>query len=92
MSDPAVTVLMAMYNAAAHLRAAVASVLAQTFADFELVVVDDGSMDESAAIVESFADLATRSDLQKPDQSRSSCRQNHTSGRNVSACWLLSWH
>ncbi len=57
---PVVTVLMAMYNAAAHLRAAVASVLAQTFSDFELVIVDDGSTDDSATIVESFGDPRIR--------------------------------
>jgi Glycosyl transferase family 2 len=60
VSEPAVSVLMAMYNAAAHLRAAVTSVLAQTFTNFEFVIVDDGSTDDSAAIVEGFDDPRIR--------------------------------
>lgn len=43
--QPRVTVGMAAYNEREHLRAAVESVLGQTFSDFELVVVDDGSVD-----------------------------------------------
>ena len=59
-AGPSVTVLMTMFNAAAHLRAAVASILGQTFGDFEFVIVDDGSTDASAAIVESFGDARIR--------------------------------
>ncbi len=47
---------MAVYNVARFLREAVDSVLAQTFADFELVVIDDGSTDDSAAILATYAD------------------------------------
>ena len=52
--------LMPVYNGERWLARAVESVLAQTFADFELVVVDDGSTDGSAAIVESFAERDPR--------------------------------
>ena len=44
---PAVSVLMAVYNGERHLAAAIDSILAQTFRDFELVIVDDGSTDGS---------------------------------------------
>lgn len=47
-----VTVVMAAYQSVAHIGASVASVLSQTFRDFELVVVDDGSTDETARIVD----------------------------------------
>ena len=47
MSEPRVTVLLATYNGGAYLREAVDSVLAQTFADFELLIVDDASTDGS---------------------------------------------
>lgn len=52
---PAVSVVMTSYNYAAYLGEAVASVLAQTWTDWELLVVDDGSTDDSVAIVEDFA-------------------------------------
>ena len=44
-ATPAVSVVIPAYNAAAHVREAVASVFAQTFQDFELIVVNDGSPD-----------------------------------------------
>ncbi len=55
-SRPTVSVLMACYNAERFVGAALESVFAQTFADFELIVVDDGSSDRSAQIIESSAD------------------------------------
>lgn len=44
------SVIIPLYNKAPYVAKAIGSVLAQTFADYELVVVDDGSRDESAAI------------------------------------------
>ena len=55
-SSPRVTVLMPAYNAGAYLRLAVDSVLSQTFADFELLIMDDGSNDGSLATVEAGRD------------------------------------
>ncbi len=52
---PRVSVVMPVRDAAATLGAAVESVLAQTFEDFEFVVIDDGSRDKSAEIAERFA-------------------------------------
>lgn len=52
---PAVSVLMAVYNCARFVERAVASVLAQTLKDFEFVLVDDGSTDESPAILRRLA-------------------------------------
>lgn len=43
MSKPAVSVILPVYNGENYLRFAVESVLGQTFHDFELIVVDDGS-------------------------------------------------
>lgn len=45
MTDPRVTVLLAVRNGGAHLREAIDSVLAQTMKDFELLLVDDASTD-----------------------------------------------
>ena len=57
---PAISVCMPMYNASAHLRECIDSILCQTFADFELLVVDDGSEDDSVAVVESYQDPRIR--------------------------------
>lgn len=47
---------MNMHNAAPYLRECVDSILAQTFDDFELIIVDDGSIDSSADIIRSYSD------------------------------------
>jgi glycosyltransferase involved in cell wall biosynthesis len=60
MSRPAVSVIIPVYNRATLVRDAVASILAQRFADFELVVVDDGSTDKSAEVVQAFEDPRIR--------------------------------
>ena len=53
---PAVSVVMPVYNRSATVGRALASVLGQSFADFELVLVDDGSTDDLAAALAPFAD------------------------------------
>jgi glycosyltransferase involved in cell wall biosynthesis len=53
---PLVSVTMPAYNNARHIAQAIESVLAQTTGDFELVIVDDGSSDGTAAIVRRFDD------------------------------------
>ena len=52
---PAISVVMPVYNAALYLRQALDSVLAQTFTDFEVVVIDDGSTDDSSAMLDDYA-------------------------------------
>lgn len=54
MGQPQVSVVIPVWNGERHLREAIESVLAQDFRDFELIVVDDGSTDGSAALAESF--------------------------------------
>jgi len=55
-----VTVVMAVYNAARFLREAIASILTQTYRDFEVIVVDDASSDDSLSILHSFGDPRMR--------------------------------
>lgn len=52
---PAVSVITANYNGARHLAAAVRSVLKQTLRDFELIIVDDCSTDDSLKVIEEAA-------------------------------------
>lgn len=55
MSTPPLSVVVPVYNAGRYLESALASVLAQSFHDFELVAVDDGSTDESPHILDFIA-------------------------------------
>jgi glycosyltransferase involved in cell wall biosynthesis len=53
---PEVTVFMAVYNGEKYLKQAIESVLQQTYQDFELMIVDDGSTDSSLSIINAFTD------------------------------------
>lgn len=55
-SEPLVTVVMAVHNGGVFLRGAIESILAQTYRDFRLLIVDDASTDDSRQIVRSYAD------------------------------------
>jgi len=54
-AKPLISVIMPCYNAAPYVRQAIESVLGQSYAEVELVFVDDGSSDESAAIAAGLA-------------------------------------
>lgn len=54
-SPPRITVAMSVHDDAATVGAAIESILAQTFRDFEFLIVDDGSTDGSGAIIDAFA-------------------------------------
>ena len=54
-SLPAISVIVPMYNAEKYIGQCLESLLAQTFADFEVIIVDDLSTDSSCAIVEGYA-------------------------------------
>lgn len=59
-SAPFVSVVISTYNRASFIRESIESVLRQTFADIEVVVVDDGSTDDTRAIVASIEDSRVR--------------------------------
>ena len=54
-SPPAISVILPVYNAEAYVREAVESILAQTFTDFECIIINDGSTDGSGAILRELA-------------------------------------
>jgi glycosyltransferase involved in cell wall biosynthesis len=56
MKNPKVTVIVPIYNGSAYLAETLEALLSQTFTDFELLAIDDGSTDSSADIVCSFKD------------------------------------
>lgn len=54
--NPAISVLIPVYNGQQYLSEAISSILNQTYSDFELIIVDDGSADESEKVIKSFDD------------------------------------
>lgn len=60
MLTPKVTVLMAVYNGARFIEQAIMSVLQQSFTDFEFIIIDDGSIDETPAIIARFSEQDQR--------------------------------
>src|ERR1700690_1943654 len=57
---PCISVVMPVWNGETFLREAIDSILSQTFADFELIIVDDGSTDGTAKILASYPDARLR--------------------------------
>ena len=57
---PKVTVLMPTYNVAPYVREAIESVLRQTYCDFELLIIDDCSTDDTVSVVRNFDDSRIR--------------------------------
>ena len=80
LSKPEITVAMPAYNAADHLLEAIDSVLGQSFEDFELLVVDDGSTDNTLALAQSCADKRVRVERLPANKGRATAR-NMAMGR-----------
>ena len=60
---PKVSIVMAAYNEERDIGRAVESILAQTFIDWELIIVDDGSTDATADVVRRYAEKDSRINL-----------------------------
>ena len=54
MKDPLVTIYIINYNYGKYLQKSIESVLNQTFKNFELIIIDDGSTDSSKSIISKF--------------------------------------
>lgn len=57
-SMPSISVIIPSYNYESYMYEAIKSVLLQSLKDFELIIVDDGSTDDSMAVARSFAGLS----------------------------------
>lgn len=80
-NTPLVSVITPAYNCEATIAETITSVLAQTFSDFELIIVDDGSTDSTAAIVHSFTDERIRY-IHQINSERSIARNNGIENSN----------
>ncbi|MBC7694099.1 MAG: glycosyltransferase family 2 protein [Burkholderiales bacterium] len=56
MNNPLVSIIMTAYNEELYIKEAIESVLAQTYTDFEFIIVNDGSIDQTESIILSFSD------------------------------------
>lgn len=74
MKRPKISVIVPVYNAGKFLAPCIRSVLAQTFTDFELILVDDASTDASLEVCQSFADSRIRILKNKENQGLSLTR------------------
>ena len=70
-----ISIIMPAYNAATHIAEAIDSVIAQTYPQWELWVIDDGSTDDTATIVQAYDDPRVRY-VWQPNQERSAARNN----------------
>lgn len=77
--DAGVTILMGLWNGAAHLEAQLESFAAQTHRDWRLVVSDDGSADDGPAIVDRFAAGRPEGRVRRLDGPRRGVAQNYLS-------------
>src|SRR6185436_3865509 len=60
MSSLKLSIIIPLYNKAPYVRRALDSIAAQSLSDFEVIVIDDGSTDDGAAIVADYADPRCR--------------------------------
>ena len=60
MNNPKISVIVPVYNAEKYLHRCIDSILNQTFPDFELLLIDDGSKDQSGEICDEYAKKDSR--------------------------------
>lgn len=70
MSSPTVSVVMTVYNAKDYLQESITSVLNQTHHNLQFIIVDDGSTDQSAAIIQKFAEQDRRIEFYQLEENR----------------------
>jgi glycosyltransferase involved in cell wall biosynthesis len=74
VTAPTFSVVIPAYNAQGTVASTISSVFGQTFADFELIVVDDGSQDRTPEIVRTFGDDSRMRLIEQPNQGTAGAR------------------
>jgi len=85
--SPWFSIVVSSFNRAGILRRCLESCLSQDFVDFEIVVVDDGSTDDSVSVVRSFTDPKLR--LVQHEHNRGLCAARDTGARSARGQWLI---
>ena len=86
---PKVSVIVPVYNVAAYLPKCVESILNQTESDIEIILVDDGSTDDSGAICDQFAVADSRVKVIRQKNGGLSAARNSGMRRYRTFCCLL---
>jgi glycosyltransferase involved in cell wall biosynthesis len=60
INHPVVSVVLPVYNAQPYLKESIESILNQTFTNFEFIIINDGSTDNSLSIIQTYADIDNR--------------------------------
>ena len=60
LAEPVISVVMSVYNGGAYLASAVESILKQTFEDFEFIIINDGSTDDTLEVIRRYAQIDRR--------------------------------
>lgn len=90
MENNLVSIVTPMYNGERFVSQTIESVLSQTYQDWEMLIVDDGSKDNSAAIVEGYARKDSRVKLIRQSNGGSASARNHAlrEARGRYVCFL----
>ncbi len=86
MSAPFFSVIVPTYNRADFISEAIKSVLAQTFREFELIIVDDGSTDNTKEVIEPFLSDRRVKYIYQENNERAAARNNGI--KNASGEWI----
>ena len=89
MSKPVFSILSPVYNSSAFVRRSYFTLASQTFTDWEWIVVDDGSTDNTAEIVQSIADPRIRFSRHTPNRGRGYTR--NAALEASSGDWMVVW-
>ncbi|HEX7497638.1 MAG TPA: glycosyltransferase family 2 protein, partial [Candidatus Limnocylindrales bacterium] len=85
---PTVSVIVPAHNRAGRIRAAIESIRSQTFRDFEIIVVDDGSTDNTAAIARAIAKDEPRMHVHSHPHNRGAQAARNTGIRAARGEWI----
>ena len=77
MNNPIVTILIPAYNAAAFLPKCLETVLNQTYRDLQVVIVDDGSKDDTWAVCQRYASSDNRIEIYHQNNQGVATTRNH---------------
>lgn len=87
-SNPLVSVLMPAYNAEKYIAAAIESILKQTFSDFELIIINDGSTDQTPEIIEEYSQKDSRVIVLKNEKNLGICSALNRGLENARGIYL----